>query len=161
MGFWFWKFTFIYNRLSQLNKCPVEARIPKWMTKGKTTLIQTVHLKETILHQLQANNVYTYDVNHHNCTAKRKENYSFKCCKLFPEEQIGCHKGKRVTDNLIYMYPHILRKEKSRHKNSVYGMNRLRKGLWYGLAHLHKECLKMFKMYNQVMKFILKTMENW
>ena len=40
-GFWFKKFTSIYDRLTtKINRCLQETNIPKWMTKGKTTLIQ-------------------------------------------------------------------------------------------------------------------------
>ena len=38
-GFWFKKFTSIYDRLAlEMNKFQQTAHIPEWMTKGKTTL---------------------------------------------------------------------------------------------------------------------------
>ena len=40
-GFWFKKFTSIYDRLAlEMNKCLQKAHLPEWVTKGRTTLIQ-------------------------------------------------------------------------------------------------------------------------
>ena len=37
-GFWFKKFPSIHDRLTlEMNRCPQDAQVPDWMTKGKTT----------------------------------------------------------------------------------------------------------------------------
>ena len=48
LDFGFKEFTSIHNRLAtEMNKCIQKTEIPKWMTKGKTTLIQKDLLKGT------------------------------------------------------------------------------------------------------------------
>ena len=40
-GFWFKKFTSIHGRPAlEINRCLRATQVPKWMTKGNTTLIQ-------------------------------------------------------------------------------------------------------------------------
>ena len=49
-GFWFKIFTSIHGRLAlEMNRCLQDAHVPKWMTKGKTTLIQKDLSKGTAL----------------------------------------------------------------------------------------------------------------
>ena len=44
-----------------MNRCLQEADVPKWMTKGMTTLIQKDPRKSTAPKQLQTRNVPIYD----------------------------------------------------------------------------------------------------
>ena len=47
-GFWFKKFTSIHGRLAlEMNRCLQGAKVPNWITKGKTTLIQKDPTKGT------------------------------------------------------------------------------------------------------------------
>ena len=73
-GFWFKKFTSIHDRLAlEMNRCLQGAHIPKWMTKGKTTLIQKDPSKGTAPKQLQTYNLPTDDVENINSTNKGRD----------------------------------------------------------------------------------------
>ena len=50
--------------------------------------------------------------------------------RTFPEEQKGCHKNTRGTEELLYKDHHILNGSKTRRKNLA--MDWLQKGLRYG-----------------------------
>ena len=46
-GFWFKKFSTIHDGLGlEMNRSLQEAHVPKWMTKGRTILIQKEPIKE-------------------------------------------------------------------------------------------------------------------
>ena len=48
-GFWFKKFTSIHDRLAlEMNRCLQDAKVPDWMTKGKTTLSKRTQIKELL-----------------------------------------------------------------------------------------------------------------
>ena len=51
-----------------MNRCLQEAHVPKWMTKGESTLIQTEPLKKPP--KLQNHKVPTYDAENTNSTNK-------------------------------------------------------------------------------------------
>ena len=70
---------------------------------------------------------------------------------LFPEKQKGCRKGYGGTDDLLYIDQYILNESKTRRKNLVY--DRVPQS-W--IIH----CLKMFKISDEVIKFIERTQEN-
>ena len=117
-GFWFKMFTSIHDRLAiEMNRCLQEIDIHKWMTKGKTTLIQKDPQKGT------ASNIYKLIT----CLPMmwkiltvqiREEIYhSLISRRLFPEIQKGCHKGSRGTGELLYIDQYILNESKKRWKN--------------------------------------------
>ena len=72
-GFWFKKFTSIYDRLAlKMNRCLQDAQVPDWMTKGKTTLIQKDPSKG-LPKQLKTHNLFTDDVENINSTNKGRD----------------------------------------------------------------------------------------
>ena len=116
--FWFQKFTSNHDRLTiKMSRCFEKTDIPRWMTKGKTTLIKKDPKKGT------APNNYTFIkclmVMQKILTAQIREGiyYLLISHKLFPEEQKGCYKGTRGTGNLLYIDQHILKESKMRLKN--------------------------------------------
>ena len=87
------------------------------MTKGKTALIQKDPSKGT------APNIYRpitcLPMMWKILTAQIREEiyYSLTSGRLFPDEQKGCCKRFRGTEELLYIDQHILNKSKSRRKN--------------------------------------------
>ena len=94
----------------------IEADIPEWMTKGKTTLIE----KETFKSATTNNNKsITYVPMWKILTSQiREEIYdSLTSRGLFSEEQKGCGKESRGTGEQLYIDQHILNVSKIKRKN--------------------------------------------
>ena len=87
--------------------------------------------------------------------------YSLTSCGLFPEERKGCCKGSRGTAELLYIDQHILNESKTRRKNLAMA--------WIGYKKAYEmvpqswiiNSLKMYKISDDVLNFIEKTMKTW
>ena len=112
------KLTSIHDRLAlEMNRCQQEAHVPKWMTKGKTTLIQKDPFKGTVPNNYRLI-VYQPIIQKISTAQTREVIYeSLKSCELFPKEQKGCHKGSRGTGELLYIDQHMLNESTTRRKN--------------------------------------------
>ena len=99
-----------------MNKSKQKAEIPEWMTKEKTTLIQKDPLKGTartnygpITCLLRMWKILS---------AQIRKNYNSLISRgIFPDEQKGCRKKTRGTEELLYINQHILNESKTRRKN--------------------------------------------
>ena len=74
---------------------------------------------------------------------------------LFPEEQKGCRKKTRGTGELLYTEYHILNMIKTRRKNLAIDY---KKAYNMFLQSWIINCLKMYKILDEVINFIEKTM---
>ena len=80
---------------------------------------------------------------------------------LFNEEQIGCRKGSRATGESLYINQHVLNESKTKRKNLSIA--------WIANKKLYDmvpqswmiNCLKMYKISNEVVNVIEKTMKTW
>ena len=123
-GVWFKKVTSIHDRLAtEMNRCPQKANIPEWMTKGKTTLIQKDPRKVTTPNNYRP--ITCPPMMWQILTAQfREEIYdSLISRRLFHEEQKGCRKGTRDTEELPNFDQHILNESKVRRKKSSYNQD--------------------------------------
>ena len=157
-GFWCKKFTTIHDRLAlEMNKCLQEAHVPEWMTKGRTTLIQKDPLKGTTPN----NQVTCLPMMWKQQTVQIREEIYLSLTNhgLFPDEQKGCCKGSRGTWELFYIDHQILNESKTRRKNLAMA--------WIDYKKAHDmvpqswiiNCLKMYKISDEVIEFIEKTMK--
>ena len=117
-GFWFKKFTSIHDRLAlEINRVLLDAQVPDWMTKGKTTLIHKDPSKGTAPknYRLRTCLPMMWKI----LTAQIREEiyYSLISRRLFPDEQKGCRKGSKGTVELLYIDQHIVNETKNRRKN--------------------------------------------
>ena len=96
-------------------------------------------------------------------TAQIREDiyYSLINRRLFPEEQKGCRKGIRRTRHLLYIDQYILNESKTRRKNV--GIAGIDDKMAYDVVPQSWiiDWLKMYKISDEVLKFIENTMENW
>ena len=162
LEFWFKKFTSIPDRLAlKMNKRLQGAHVPELMTKGKITLIQKDPLKETapnnhgpITCLLIMGKILTVQTG-------EKIYYSLTSRRLFPEEQKGCRKRSRDIGELLYIDQYILNESKTRQKNLAM--------VWIGYKKSYDmapkswiiNCLKIYKILDEVINFIEKTMKTW
>ena len=80
-------------------------------------------------------------------------------CRLFPDEQKGRHNKTRDTEQLLYIDQHIFNKSKTRQKNLAMAWVDCKKvyDMVPQSGTLH--CLRMYKISDQVIQFIEKTMQ--
>ena len=117
-GYWFKYFTSMHKSLKDnLADCLKAGKVPEWMTKGKTVLIQKdpakgndpsnyrpitcLPLAWKILTGIIAQETYTF----------------LEQRSLLPEKQKGCRKGSRGTGDLLYIDRMLLQEVKRRNKN--------------------------------------------
>ena len=138
-----------------MNKCIQKTKIPGWMTKGKTTLIQKDPLKRTASNNCRP---ITYlPMMWKILTAQIWEiYYSLISCGIFPEEQKECRMSTRTTKERLYIDQHILYESKTRRKTLAMAW------IDYNKAYdIVPHCLKMYKTLDQVVQFIEKIMQTW
>ena len=128
MDFGFKNFTSIHDRLAtEVNKRIQKTEIPEWLTKGKTTLIQKVPLKETDLANYRPKTCLPiiYKI----LTGQSKIYYSLISREFFSDEQKGCRKRTRGTEELLYVAQQILNESKTRWNNLAMALIDYKKSL--------------------------------
>ena len=85
--------------------------------------------------------------------------YSLTSRTLFPEEQKGCRKGSRGTAELLYIDQHIVNENKTRRKNLVMAWIDYKKAYDMVPQSWIINCLKMYKISDEVINFIEKTIK--
>ena len=161
-GFWFKKFTSIHDRLVlEMNKCLQTAHVPEWMTKGRTTLIQKGPNKGTAPNNYKP--ITCLPMMWKILTAQIREEiyHSLTSRGLFPNEQKGCCKGSRGTTELLYIDKHILDESKTRRKNLAMAWIDYKKAYDMVPHSWIINSLKMYKISDEVINFIDKTMKTW
>ena len=89
------------------------------------------------------------------------EYYTLTSRRLFPEEQKGCRKGSRGTRELLYIDQHIQNESKTRRKNLAIAWIDYKKTYDMVPQSWMINCLKMYKMSDEVINFTEKTMKTW
>ena len=90
---------------------------------------------------------------------REKIYYSLISCGIFPEEQKGYHKDTSSTEELLYIDQHILNESKMGWKNLTMAWIDDKKAYNMVLQSWILHCLKMYKIPDQVIQFIEKTMQ--
>ena len=80
--------------------------------------------------------------------------------RLFHEEEKGCRKGSRGTAELLYRDQHIFNESKTRQKNLDMAWIDYKKTYDMVPQSWTINCLKMYKISDEVIKFIEKCHEN-
>ena len=117
-GFWLKNLSSFHERVRlELKECLDSGFVPSWLTRGRTSLLQKdrskgnvasnyrpitcLPLRWKLLKSVIANQIYAH--------LDQK--------KLLPEEQKGCSKGSRGTNDLLYIDRAVIKEVKSRNKN--------------------------------------------
>ena len=80
---------------------------------------------------------------------------------MFPDEQKGCCKRYRGIAELLYIDQHILNESKTRRKNLVMAWIDYKKAYDMVPHSWILNCLKMYKILDEVIDLIDKTMKTW
>ena len=117
-GLWLKNFSSLHERLRlQLKECLDSGLMPSWLTRGRTSPLQKDKSKSNVasnyrpiiclplisklLTGVTADQIYAH----------------LDQEKLLPEEQKGCNKGSRGTNDLLYIDRAVIKEVKSRNKN--------------------------------------------
>ena len=117
-GFWLKNFSSLHEWVMlQLKECLHTRLLPSWLTRGRTSLLQKnkgkgnvvgkyrpiafLPLMRKLLTGVIADQIYAH----------------LDQESLLPEEQKGCRKGSRGTNDLLYIDRAVIKEVKSRNKN--------------------------------------------
>ena len=115
-GHCFKKFTSIHDRLAiEINRCLQETHWSKWMTEGKTILIQKDPQKGQPPTNADPPVCLTMMWKIRTAQIKEEIYYSLINYGIFPK---GCHHGIRETVDLLYIEEYILKNSNTRRKNT-------------------------------------------
>ena len=87
--------------------------------------------------------------------------YSLTSRGLFLREQNGCHKGSRGAAELLYVDQYILNESKTRWKKLAMALVDYKKAYDMVPQSWIINCLKMYKISDEVKNFIEKSMKTW
>ena len=100
-GFWLKNFSSLNERVRlQLKECLDSGFVPSWLTRGRTSLLQKDKSKGNAASNyrpITADQIYAH----------------LDQEKLLPEEQKGCRKGSRGTNDLLYIDRTVIKEVKS------------------------------------------------
>ena len=117
-GFWLKNFSSLLERVRlQLKECLDNGFVPTWLTRARTSFLHKDKTKGNVASNYRpitclilmwklltgviADQIYAH----------------LDPEKLLPEEQKGCRKGSRGTNNLLYIDRAVIKEVKSRNKN--------------------------------------------
>ena len=117
-GFWFNNFSSLHEKVTlQLKECLDCGFVPSWLTRGRALLLHKDKNKDDVVSNYRpitclplmwklltgviADLIYAH----------------LDQEKLFPEEQKGCRKGSRGTNDLLYIDRAVIKEVKSRNKS--------------------------------------------
>ena len=161
-GYWLKNFTSLHERIAyQLNDCLKQGNVPSWMTRGRTILIMKDISKGNIpsnyrpitclpmcwklFTSMIAESIYTF----------------LDDSKLIPEEQKGCRKGSRGTNDLLYIDQRMMKEAKQRRKNLAMAWLDYCKAYDLVPHSWLSECMHMFGIASNVEKMLTASMQGW
>ena len=159
-GSWLKNFSSLHERVRlKLKECLVSGFVPSWLTRGRTSLLQKdkskghvasyrpitfLPLMWKLLTGVIADQIYAH----------------LDLEKLLPEEQKGCRKGSRGTNDLVYIDWAIIKEVKSENKNLAMAWIDYKKA--YMVPHSWIiECLDLFGVAENIKSLLVNTMEKW
>ena len=134
-GFWLKNFSSLHKRVRlQLKECLVIGFVPNWLTRGRPSLLQKDKSK-----------IYAH---------LGQE-------KLLPEEQKGCRKGSRETNDFLYIDRAVIKEVKSRNKNLAMAWIDYKKA--YDMVPHSRiiDCLDLFGVAENTKSLLVNSIEKW
>ena len=145
----------------QLKECVDSGFVPSWLTRGRTSLLQKDKSKGNVasnyspitclpliwklLTGVIADQIYAH----------------LDQEKLSPEEQKGCRKGSRGTNDLLYIERAVIKEVKSRNKNLAMAWIYYKK-VYDMVPHSWIiKCLDLFGVAEEIKSLLVNSMEKW
>ena len=116
--FWLKNFSSLHERVRlQLKKCLDSVFVPSWLTRGKTSLLQKDKSKGNVASNYRPLTCLSLIWKLSTGVIADQIYEHLDQEKLLPEEQKGCKKGSRGTNDLVYIDRAVFKEVKSRNKN--------------------------------------------
>ena len=161
-GFWLKSFSSLHERVRlQLKECLDSGFVPSWLTRGRTSLLQKdkskgkgasnyrpitcLPLMWKLLAGVIADQIYAH----------------LDQEKLLPEEQKGCRKGSRGTNDLLYIDRAVIKEIKSRNKNLAMAWIDYKKAYDMVPHSWIIECLDLFGVAENINSLLVNSVEKW
>ena len=161
-GFWLKSFSSLHERVRlQLKECLDKGFVPSCLTRGRTSLLQKdmskgnvasnyrrltcLPLMWKLLTGVIADQIYAH----------------LDQEKLLPEEQKGCRKGSRGTNNLLYIDRAVFKEVKCRNKNLAVAWIDYKKAYDMVPHSWIIECLDLFGVAENIKSLLVNSMEKW
>ena len=166
-GFWLKSFSSLHERVRlHLKECLDKEFVPSWLTRGRTSLLQKDKSKGNVASNYRpitclplmwklltgviADQIYAH----------------LDQEKLLPEEQKGCRKGSRGTNDLLYidlLYIDraVIKEVKSRNKNLAMAWIDYKKAYDMVPHSWIIECLDLFGVAENIKSLLVNSMEKW
>ena len=161
-GFWLKSFSSLHERVRlQLKECLDSEFVPSWLTRGRTSLLQKYKSKGNVASNYRpitclslmwkllagviANQIYAH----------------LDQEKLLAEEQKGCRKGSRGTNDLLYIDRALIKEVKSRSKNLAMTWIDYKEA-YDMVPHLWIiECLDLFGVAENIKSLLVNSIKKW
>ena len=115
-GFWINNFSSLHERVRlQLKECLDSGFVPSWLTRGRTSLLQKDKSRGNVASNYRP--ITCLPLMWKLLTGVIAYQIYLDQEKLLPEEQKGCRKGSRGTNDLLYIDRAVIKEVKSRNKN--------------------------------------------
>ena len=159
---WLKSFSSLHERVRlQLKECLDSWFVPSWLTRGRTSLLQKDKSKDNVASNDRpitclplmwklltggiADQIYAH----------------LDQEKLLPEEQKGCRKGSRGTNDLLYIDRAVIKEVKSRNKNLAMAWIDYKKAYDMVPHSWIIECLDLFGVAENIKSLLVNSMEKW
>ena len=158
-GFWLKNFSSLHERVKlQLKECLDSGFVPTWLTRGRTLLSQ----KDKCKGNVASNYIYRLIT----CLPLMWKLLTGIIAhldqdKLSQEEQKGCRKGSRGTNDLRYIYRAVIKEVKSRSKYLAMAWIDYKKAYDMVPHSWTIECLDLFGVAENIKSLLVNCMEKW
>ena len=143
----------------EMNKCIQKTEIPEWITKAKTNLIKKDTVKGAALTNYRPIMCLPMMWKILMAQIREKIYYSLISREIFLDKQKGCRKRTRGTEDLYIQINTSSTKVKTKRKKNL--AMACKKAYDMVPQSWIQHCLKMYKIPDQVVQFIEKTMGTW
>ena len=117
-AFWLKNFSSLHERVRlQLKECLDSVFVRSWLTRGKTSLLQKDQSKGNVASNYRPLTCLSLIWKLSTVVIVDQIYEHLDQEKLLPEEQKGCRKGSRGTNDLLYIDRAVFKEVKSRNKN--------------------------------------------
>ena len=160
--FWLKNFSSLHERVRlQLKECLDSVFVPSWLTRGKTSLLQKDKSKGNVASNYRPLTCLSLIWKLSAVVIADQIYEHLDQEKLLPEEQKGCRKGSRGTNDLVYIDRAVFKEVKSRNKNLA--MTRIDYKRAYNMVphSLITEYLDLFRVAENIKSLLVNSIENW
>ena len=161
-GFWLKSFSSLHERVRlQLKECLDSGFVPSCLTRGRTSLLQKDKSKGNVASNYRPITCLPLMWNLLTGAIADQIYAHLDQEKLLPEEQKGCRKGSRGTNDLLYIDRAVIKEVKSRNMNLAMAWIDYKKAYDMVPHSWIIECLDLFGVAENIKSLLVNSMEKW